>query len=1115
MAFDQNSVPRDLRPLNIARIRAEEARVLPATTAGRNAEGFLPNSVREVSSPSSVPLIYPAPLSDAGFVSMGYGNMQPGVAAWCPRMPVPIGNPSMNPALGFCYSSNLVNRVGGGISTDHANSAMATGPGYAQNLGNWVGGNSVDQVVTDPVTEHGCSPSVGNRVNGNGTAQLSNIPTSGIDCSPNFARRPSGNEVEKVSDEGGDESFSGRKVKFLCSFGGKILPRPSDGMLRYVGGQTRIISVKRDVSFSELVQKMVNTYGQPVVIKYQLPDEDLDALVSVSCPDDLDNMMDEYEKLIERSTDGSSKLRRYVDAVNGIMDGVSGAITRKASVASATSTQNSDFSGTEPLDNSIPGQRNTSGALSSSMLSPRENAAAPHDIAAKLGYLDHCPEVHSDASGVPSSKPVAKSGPAHTSPSLPEVELERVGPHTLLQKQLGLQQAVTNIPPPASYLQPLVNPRQEVMYHSDYVQLPPHMGFPNPQVLGKAGPVFTQQQFPDNTAGLAPHQFIPAVQMTMTPPTSHIGIRSNVVQPLMQHQQSQLDPYADESTYGQSIVQIPAEQSYNAYQGQVSTGLVGGNYSWHQIPPPEHVIFPDGWVHHQQGQKDIGASPVSDSNTTYHSLCLEDNFRAPAMKRVMVTGGFKGGAVEQGVLAQHRVTGNMDQQVVIPPTDPRNSVLWDVNGRAGDKQSPNDGYMGNLPQTARDDAVHQHMVRAENHKQEMLVNNLVNCDIPPVGCMSVQTLEYILQESPKAYSDKLPGIVSKEDAVGNCNTYDHLGPIDGKMETLRIYNPEIHVNDDLNKFLVDKAREVDNFDHKHKQVVERDMLLDNNFGRSRISFDGNQSKTTEMLPCPSREVLYEHGSRPLEYNEVAQPPGWGNRGLYPQANIGNHLDSNEVRYVNPAFNGVDLGDKTASPVECKDDTGKLFKMVNNNPEVVASSGTMTSSSSPSGRNGDVQDTSNSLFSNQDPWSLRHETYFPPPRPNKVPSKKEPIGSMVPFGENLSGNCREQISDVQLQDSSYLQLMNSKQDSDHAQSKGSAEEQIKKELQAVAEGVAASVLLLSIPSNADMHDKNKSSFEDVEFRDVQNNFAERQHKARVQDVDTNPPENANLGFPVVR
>lgn len=39
------------------------------------------------------------------------------------------------------------------------------------------------------------------------------------------------------------------RLKFLCSHGGKILPRPADGHLKYVGGETRVISVPRDIPF--------------------------------------------------------------------------------------------------------------------------------------------------------------------------------------------------------------------------------------------------------------------------------------------------------------------------------------------------------------------------------------------------------------------------------------------------------------------------------------------------------------------------------------------------------------------------------------------------------------------------------------------------------------------------------------------------------------------------------------------------------------------------------------------------------------------------------------------------------------------------------------------------
>lgn len=38
-------------------------------------------------------------------------------------------------------------------------------------------------------------------------------------------------------------------VKFLCSYGGRILPRHTDGALRYVGGDNRVLSVDRPLQF--------------------------------------------------------------------------------------------------------------------------------------------------------------------------------------------------------------------------------------------------------------------------------------------------------------------------------------------------------------------------------------------------------------------------------------------------------------------------------------------------------------------------------------------------------------------------------------------------------------------------------------------------------------------------------------------------------------------------------------------------------------------------------------------------------------------------------------------------------------------------------------------------
>ncbi|XP_062203666.1 uncharacterized protein LOC133905891 isoform X2 [Phragmites australis] len=106
------------------------------------------------------------------------------------------------------------------------------------------------------------------------------------------------------------ESPLAGKVKFMCSFGGKILPRPSDGKLRYVGGETRLISITRNFSWKEFVQKTLTIYNQPHIIKYQLPDEDLDALISLSCDEDFQNMMEEYYTL--EKANGSLRLRIFL-----------------------------------------------------------------------------------------------------------------------------------------------------------------------------------------------------------------------------------------------------------------------------------------------------------------------------------------------------------------------------------------------------------------------------------------------------------------------------------------------------------------------------------------------------------------------------------------------------------------------------------------------------------------------------------------------------------------------------------------------------------------------------------------------------------------------------------
>lgn len=101
-----------------------------------------------------------------------------------------------------------------------------------------------------------------------------------------------------------------KRIKLMCSYGGKILPRPSDRKLRYVGGETRMVSVSRHIHFVAFLQKLTEIYGPDLAVKYQLPEEDLDALVSVSSDEDLENMMDECDRL--EALEGASRLRVFV-----------------------------------------------------------------------------------------------------------------------------------------------------------------------------------------------------------------------------------------------------------------------------------------------------------------------------------------------------------------------------------------------------------------------------------------------------------------------------------------------------------------------------------------------------------------------------------------------------------------------------------------------------------------------------------------------------------------------------------------------------------------------------------------------------------------------------------
>uniref|UniRef100_A0A803PXF1 PB1 domain-containing protein n=1 Tax=Cannabis sativa TaxID=3483 RepID=A0A803PXF1_CANSA len=101
------------------------------------------------------------------------------------------------------------------------------------------------------------------------------------------------------------------KVKFMCSYGGKILPRPHDNQLCYIGGETKILAVDRTVKFAIMVGKLSALCENEVSFKYQLPGEDLDALISVTNDDDLEHMMHEYDRYY-RTTGKPARMRLFL-----------------------------------------------------------------------------------------------------------------------------------------------------------------------------------------------------------------------------------------------------------------------------------------------------------------------------------------------------------------------------------------------------------------------------------------------------------------------------------------------------------------------------------------------------------------------------------------------------------------------------------------------------------------------------------------------------------------------------------------------------------------------------------------------------------------------------------
>ncbi|CAN6823866.1 unnamed protein product [Brassica oleracea] len=87
------------------------------------------------------------------------------------------------------------------------------------------------------------------------------------------------------------------KLRLLCSYGGRITLIPPSNSLEYIGGETRIVAVPRDISFTAFSQLLSDKllHGRSFSLKYRLPSCYLDSLITVTNNEDLQNMIAEYD----------------------------------------------------------------------------------------------------------------------------------------------------------------------------------------------------------------------------------------------------------------------------------------------------------------------------------------------------------------------------------------------------------------------------------------------------------------------------------------------------------------------------------------------------------------------------------------------------------------------------------------------------------------------------------------------------------------------------------------------------------------------------------------------------------------------------------------------------
>ncbi|CAF2154233.1 hypothetical protein BRARA_A02944 [Brassica rapa] len=124
------------------------------------------------------------------------------------------------------------------------------------------------------------------------------VVSTTIDGSPRAVAIDTGGNMEPLA------AVPDAKLRLMCSFGGHIMPRPHDKALTYSSGETRLVVIDRRASLASLRSRLSSMLlnGRSFTLKYQLPSEDLDSLVTITTDEDLENMIEEYDRATSSAT---------------------------------------------------------------------------------------------------------------------------------------------------------------------------------------------------------------------------------------------------------------------------------------------------------------------------------------------------------------------------------------------------------------------------------------------------------------------------------------------------------------------------------------------------------------------------------------------------------------------------------------------------------------------------------------------------------------------------------------------------------------------------------------------------------------------------------------------